>query len=85
MKVRGGYVLSSIDVPGAVLTEGEGINDRGDIVGVCKSSDGVSHGFLLRDGNFTSINFPGAAYTDARGINAQGEIVSFRRSWLRSL
>jgi|SRR5579864_3090727 len=38
---KGGYVLSSIDVAGAVLTEGEGINDRGDIVGVCKSSDGV--------------------------------------------
>ncbi len=72
---EGSFALSSIDVPGAVFTEGEGINDRGDIVGLYRSTDGVTHGFLLRDGNFTSINNPGAAYTDARGINAQGDIV----------
>jgi hypothetical protein len=72
---QGGYVLSSIDVPGAALTQALGINDRGAIVGLYKSSDGVGHGFLLRYGDFISINYPGAAYTDARGINAQGDIV----------
>ena len=71
----GGFALSSIDVPGAVRTQAQGINDRGSVVGLYKSSDGVTHGFLLRDGNFTSIDYPGASYTDARGINAQGEIV----------
>jgi probable HAF family extracellular repeat protein len=71
----GGFALSSIDVPGAVRTQAQGINDRGSIVGLYRSSDGVAHGFLLRDGDFTSINYPGAAYTDARGINAQGDMV----------
>jgi hypothetical protein len=69
------YALSSIDVPGAVRTQPQGINDSGSIVGLYRSNDGVAHGFLLRDGDFTSINYPGAAYTDARGSNAQGEIV----------
>ena len=74
-EAEGSFALSSIDVPGAVFTEVEGINDRGDIVGLYTSNDGVTHGFLLRDGNFNSINYPGAAYTDARGINAQGDVV----------
>jgi uncharacterized membrane protein len=72
---QGGYALSSIDVPGAVLTQAQGISDSGDIVGLYTSSDGVGHGFVLRDGNFITINYPGAANTDARGINAQGDIV----------
>lgn len=69
------YALSSIDVPGAVRTQPQGINDSGSMVGLYRNSDGVTHGFLLRDGNFTSIDYPGASYTDARGINAQGDIV----------
>jgi hypothetical protein len=36
---------TSIDVPGASDTVGQGINDRGDIVGQY-ASNGVSHGFL---------------------------------------
>jgi uncharacterized membrane protein len=72
---QAGYVLSSIDVPGAILTQPQGINDRGAIVGLYKSSDGVTHGFLLREGDFTTVDYPGASYTDARGMNAQGEIV----------
>ncbi len=72
---QSGFALSSIDVPGAVRTQVQGINDSGSIVGLYRSSDGVAHGFLLRDGDFTSLNYPGAAYTDARGINAQGDIV----------
>ena len=73
-EAEGGFALSSIDVPDAGVTQAQGISDRGDIVGLYTSSDGLTHGFLLKDGNFTSINYPGAAYTDARGINAQGDI-----------
>jgi hypothetical protein len=47
-----GFVLSkgkftTIDVPGAVLTEASGINPRGDIVGDYIDSSGNDHGFLL--------------------------------------
>jgi hypothetical protein len=52
-----------IDVPDAVSTVAEGIND-----------DGVTHGFLLTD-DFSTIDFPGATSTVARGINTQNQIV----------
>lgn len=68
-----------VDIPGASLTNAQGINARGDIVGFY-SAGGVTHGFLLRDGVVTPIDYPGAAYTDARGINAAGDIVgAYRR------
>ena len=58
-----------------------GTNERGDVVGVfvtdgCEPLFGDSHGFLLRDGEFTVIDFPGAGGgSDAFGINDDGVIV----------
>ena len=40
-----GGLLTTIDVPGAILTEAFGINERGDIVGVYEDAAGL-HGFL---------------------------------------
>jgi hypothetical protein len=39
-------VFSSIDVPGAILTNAFGINERGEIVGVYEDAAGF-HGFVL--------------------------------------
>lgn len=60
----------------AAQTSAKGINARGDIVGVY-SAGGIQHGFLLRDGTYTSLDFPipGVRATSANGINARGEIV----------
>jgi uncharacterized membrane protein len=66
--------FTTIDVPGASDTFGQGINDRGDIVGEY-DSNGMSHGFLLSGGTFTTIDFPGATSGRARGINRHGDIV----------
>jgi uncharacterized membrane protein len=57
-----------------------GTNERGDVVGVfdadgCDVPFGNSHGFVLRDGEFTVIDFPGGRSTDAFGINDDGVIV----------
>ena len=68
--------LTTIDFPGASFTSGQGINDRGDIVGRWDSA-GVSHGFLLSGGSFTTIDFPGAGFTSLLKINSPGEIVGF--------
>jgi len=71
-------VLHAIDFPGAIFTAAAGINSRGDIVSMYRlPADGlrVRHGFLLRDGAFTTIDPPGAAFTNALGINAEGYIV----------
>jgi probable HAF family extracellular repeat protein len=69
------YHFTSIDYPGAVLTNAQGISPGGDIVGAYTDTSGKQHGFLLSNGNFTSIDFPGAVATTARGINPGGEIV----------
>jgi uncharacterized membrane protein len=65
----------TFSAPGGVLgTWAQDINDRGDIVGVYFDADFAAHGFLLRDGQFSSIDFPGALETKARSIDALGRI-----------
>lgn len=70
-------VYQAIDISGAALTNAQGINARGDIVGFY-IRNAVTHGFLI-DGTVTTIDYPGAAYTDARGINASGDVVGAYR------
>jgi uncharacterized membrane protein len=67
--------FTSIDFPGAVLTNAQGITPGGDIVGTYIDTSGKQHGFLSSNGNFTSIDFPGATVTVARGIAPDGDIV----------
>lgn len=69
------FQFSAIDFPGAVLTNAQGINPGGEIVGTYRDMAGKQHGFLLSGGNFSSIDYPGAIATDARGINPGGDIV----------
>ena len=65
----------SFDFPGAVDTEATAITPSGDIVGRYFTPDGVRHGFLLRNHQFTSIDYPNATSTDANWINPRGDIV----------
>jgi hypothetical protein len=64
--------------PGQVAAQTglRGINARGDIVGFYVAG-GQQHGFLLKDGQYTSLDFPvaGVRATIANGINPRGEIV----------
>jgi hypothetical protein len=53
--------IVTIDVPGATSTIVTGINDHGDVVGAYD----IRHGFLLKDGVFTTIDVPG-------GLNCTG-------------
>ncbi len=74
------FGFTTIDVPGAVFTEASGINARGDIVDSYRDGSGRSHGYVLRNGEFTTIDFPDAAGavvagTGAGGIGPSGEIV----------
>jgi uncharacterized membrane protein len=71
----GEYRFVRIDVPNTTATLVQGINARGDIVGRYDDSEGNTHGFLLRQGVFSTIDFPHASFTVARAINARGEIV----------
>jgi uncharacterized membrane protein len=72
--------LITIDYPGASGTWTYGINPAGDIVGAYTDSSG-RHGFVLRNGSFTSFEWPGATWTEGWGINPQGDIVG-QYGWL---
>lgn len=62
--------FTTIDVPGAVGTNVNGINSLGELVGnYATSSNGPSSGFIYSGGNFTLFNYPGASSTIAFGIN----------------
>jgi hypothetical protein len=69
--------MMTIDFPGANFTVAGSINDRGDIVGwyILPSAPTQRHGFLLKDGVFSSFDPPGSIFTNALGINERGDIV----------
>jgi probable HAF family extracellular repeat protein len=77
----GGYNFQTIDDPlGVNGTGAEGINDRGQIVGVYFDANNVQHGFLLSGGQYTTLDDPNAGTgmfqgTFAHGISARGQIV----------
>jgi len=76
------FTFTSVDVPGASNTIATGINARGSIVGIYYDTAGIEHGFLLKNGNFSTLDVPGSMVgvsgtlqTEANGINAAGQIV----------
>lgn len=76
------FTFTNIDVPGALATFATGINGRGATVGIYYDSAGNEHGFLLKNGTFSSVDVPGSLVgvsgtlqTEANGINNAGDIV----------
>ncbi len=80
--------VTTIDVPGASLTQPLGINSRGDVVGAYLEAvpgpDPYAHyetgrlrGFVMRGRTFTPIDFPGGVGTKVSGINDRGEMVGY--------
>lgn len=75
-----GFVFSrgqftTLRAPGAGTTTAHGINDRGDVVGYSYIA-GSPHGFLYRNGTFSTIDFPQDSISNfAHGINDAGDIV----------
>jgi probable HAF family extracellular repeat protein len=72
--------FANIDVPGALGTQAEDINSRGQIVGKYAEDlndvrNNTLRAFLLDRGLFVRLDFPGAQQTLAHGINAQGLVV----------
>jgi len=63
--------FSDIGPAGSTGSQAIGINDHGDVNGNFGDSNG-SHGFLLKDGNYTTLDVPGALLTLGGGINNAG-------------
>ena len=66
-----------LDVPGSLLTEASGLNNRRWVVGDYRDAAGVFHGFFWANGQFTTLDvpFPDATSTGATAINYVGTIV----------
>ena len=58
-----------------MLTVAEGINNRGEIVGLYVDTNGNQHGFVFCSGFYMTIDMPGETNTEIFSINASGEIV----------
>jgi uncharacterized membrane protein len=71
----GGPSFTTFDFPGAIFTDGVGINGTGDIVGHYIDASGVDHGYLLHKGKFTTVDFPGSDGGHVHGINDANDIV----------
>jgi probable HAF family extracellular repeat protein len=68
----------NVQFPGTQGTTLYSRNANGDVVGTYYEPDtGIQHGFVLRNGSFSSIDPPGSVYTVATGINDSGEIVGY--------
>jgi uncharacterized membrane protein len=66
---------TTLDYPGAIFTDGVGINRFGDIVGHYVDKADVDHGYLLHKKGYTTIDFPGSAGGHVHDINSSGAIV----------
>ena len=53
-------VVTTIDFPGSVMTNAQGINAGGDIVGIYTDIAGKTHGFVRSGEEYRSIDFPSA-------------------------
>jgi probable HAF family extracellular repeat protein len=69
-----GDVVQKVDYPNATGTQGNGINDAGDLV-ANYTIGGVTHGLVVSNGKMTSLDYPDAAFTGAYGISMAGDIV----------
>lgn len=65
-----------ISVPDGTNVGARGINERESIVGQFDGvRDGQTHGFLLKNHQYTTIDFPGAAFTVVSDINNREMVV----------
>ena len=81
-------VFTTIDFPGAVLTNAQGINDQGEIVGFYTDTTGRTHGFVQSGGALDRSIFPmptrhrcavsGQPGTSSGAINGKGSQGAYR-------
>jgi uncharacterized membrane protein len=86
-RAQSSYAITDLGVlPGFVGSQADGINDRGDIVGVNVTPTNQMHGFVLRNGIMTSIGLlPSGTLSAPLSINASGYAVGIGDTKLPTL
>lgn len=70
------YVLTDLGVlPGFMDVRAAAINNHGQIVGWCETTNNIAHAFLWDNGRMTDLGTFGGSKSLAEGINNSGEIV----------
>jgi uncharacterized membrane protein len=69
------YNFTTLDYPGATMTNPNAINRTGIVVGDYFQNNSSPHGFAYYSGSFVAIDVPGATFTSPNGINSKGVIV----------
>src|SRR5215469_15340209 len=76
LSIASAQVYTTIDFPGAIATTlNGGPNPEGTDIGSYTDTSGVTHGFQLKKGVFTSFDPPGSTATTPNWINPRGTIV----------
>jgi hypothetical protein len=76
LSIAPAQVYTTIDFPGAIATTlNGGPNPEGTDIGSYTDTSGVTHGFHLKKGVFTSFDPPGSTATSPNWINPKGAIV----------
>ena len=74
--IASAQTYTTVDFPGAVLTTlNGGPNPQGTNIGSYTDTGGITHGFMLQKGVFTSFDPPGSVTTTPNWISPQGVIV----------
>jgi len=71
------YTFETLDVPGAVESYPEGINDKGDVTGSYLDASLAFHGFVRQHGVFRTLDVPGSLFTAAVSINNKGQVAGY--------
>ena len=74
--VKNGKNYTTLDVPGAAYTIGNGINNEGVVSGLYVNPDTSHHGFIWFKGQFITVdaNVPGSIGTEWIGLNDHGDL-----------
>lgn len=74
--VKDGMNYTTLTVPGAAYTIGNGINNEGVVTGLYVNPDHSHHGFIWSKGQFITVdaNVPGSIGTEWIGLNNHGDL-----------
>jgi hypothetical protein len=74
--VKNGTNYTTLDVPGAAYTIGNGINNEGVVTGLYVNPDTSHHGFIWSKGRFITVdaNVTGSIGTEWIGLNDHGDL-----------
>jgi probable HAF family extracellular repeat protein len=69
------YTYVTIAAPSSLQTSPVAINTAGTVVGAWYDFSFTEHGFVYKDGTFTSFDYPNATGTSPEGISPSGTVV----------